>query len=104
MRVGAVSMGYGPLFSGCPDGARHTSPGQRPGIKNLGHFGVLKERCRRVDLPTGIGAMRRSFRTRPVPDAYSQGFTLGWYALPRWGKGGTRGSIDRVPLGSRGGT
>ena len=73
--------------SGCGfEGARHTSPGQGPGIKNLGHFGVLKERCRRVNLPIGLGAMRRSFRTHPVPDAYSQGFTLGWYALPRWGK------------------
>jgi hypothetical protein len=91
MRVGEVSRGHGPLFSGCPNGARHTSPGQRPGIKNLGHFGVLKECCTRVDLPTGIGAMRRSFRTHPVPDAYSQGFTLGWYALPRWGKGDVPG-------------
>jgi hypothetical protein len=69
----------------------YTSPGQGPGIKNLGHFGVLKERCRRVDLPIGLGAMRRSFRTHPIPDAYPQGFTLGWYALPRWGKGASEG-------------
>ena len=31
--------------------------------------------------------MRRSFRTHPIPDTYSQGFTLGWYALPRLGGG-----------------
>ena len=32
-------------------------------------------------------AMRRSFRTRPILNAESQGFTLGWYAVPRWGTG-----------------
>ena len=31
--------------------------------------------------------MRRSFRTRPILNAESQGFTLGWYAVPRWGTG-----------------
>ena len=31
--------------------------------------------------------MRRSFRTRPILNAESQGFTLGWYAAPRWGTG-----------------
>ena len=30
-------------------------------------------------------AMLRSFRTRPILNAESQGFTLGWYAVPRWG-------------------
>jgi hypothetical protein len=30
--------------------------------------------------------MRRSFRTRVCFSGYSQGCTLGWYAMPRWGK------------------
>ena len=29
--------------------------------------------------------MRRSFRTRDCFTGYSQGYTLGWYAMPRWG-------------------
>ena len=30
-------------------------------------------------------AMRRSFRTHRLGVYYTQGFTLGWYAVPRWG-------------------
>ena len=37
--------------------------------------------------PAGRRAMRRSFRTRPILNAESQGFTLGWYAVPRRGTG-----------------
>jgi hypothetical protein len=29
--------------------------------------------------------MRRSFRTHRLGVYYTQGFTLGWYAVPRWG-------------------
>ena len=36
-------------------------------------------------------AMRRSFRTRPILNAESQGFTLGWYAVPRWSTRMSRG-------------
>ena len=36
-----------------------------------------------LPMPTG---MRRSFRTHSHAPCESQGFTLGWYALPRWGK------------------
>ncbi len=36
-------------------------------------------------------AMLRSFRTRPILNAESQGFTLGWYAVPRRGTGMSSG-------------
>jgi hypothetical protein len=29
--------------------------------------------------------MRRSFRTHRLGVYYTQGFSLGWYAVPRWG-------------------
>ncbi len=41
--------------------------------------------------------MRRSFRTRPILNAESQGFTLGWYAVPRWGTGMKTGAQEVVP-------
>ena len=41
-------------------------------------------------------AMRRSFRTRPILNAESQGFTLGWYAAPRWGTGMNPGAQEVV--------
>ena len=41
-------------------------------------------------------AMRRSFRTRPILCAESQGFTLGWYAVPRWGTGMNPGAQEVV--------
>ena len=35
-------------------------------------------------------AMRRSFRTHRLGVSRTQGFTLGWYAVPRWGTPETR--------------
>ena len=45
--------------------------------------------------------MRRSFRTRPILNAESQGFTLGWYAVPRWGTGMNPGAQEVVPCVQR---
>jgi hypothetical protein len=45
--------------------------------------------------------MRRPFRTRPILNAESQSFTLGWYAVPRWGTGIYPGAQEVVPCVQR---
>ena len=74
----------------CPNGATHTSPGQRPGNRIPENRCVLKEHRigRAVVEVRDPEAMRRSFRTR----GYFSGWvprvcTLGWYAMPIQGIG-----------------
>ena len=40
-------------------------------------------------------AMRRSFRTHQFGVSRTQGFTLGWYAVPRWGTPNTHSTTPR---------
>ena len=47
-------------------------------------------------------AIRRSFRTHRFRVYYTQGFTLGWYAVPRWGTPNTRPTPLRGKLGGSG--
>ena len=44
----------------------------------------------------GVGVtMRRSFRTHRFRMCRPQGFTLGWYAMPRWGTSNTHSTTPR---------
>ena len=42
--------------------------------------------------------MRRSFRTHRFGVSHTQGFTLGWYAVPRWGTPEIRLTTLRGPI------
>ena len=69
-------------------GAHRAVPKNRPGgrIPDGLHRHLPEAQIR---IPPGhhrSTPMRRSFRTHELHPARTQGFTLGWYALPRWGR------------------
>ena len=96
-RVAGVGV-RGPLTNPCPNGAAHTSPGQRPGNQTT-HISAFQRNAadgrithpRRNPRPNDAALLQSaSIPTICVPHAYPpsnpQGCTLGWYALTLWVK------------------
>ena len=105
MRVGEVSRGHGPLFSECPERGTAYQPRATPWDQKPRTFwrseGTLQTRGS-TDRPRRYAAF---LQNAPDSGCLSPGFHPGLVCIAPLGQGGcTRGSIDRVPLGSRGGT
>ena len=70
----------------CPNGARHTSPGCNPGKRGSQSLAF----CRNAaypGMPRPCGRYAAFLQNAPILWGHTQGYTLGWYALPRWGRG-----------------
>jgi hypothetical protein len=128
--MGCRGLGGRPSTHSCPNGAAHTSPGQRPGNQarhrpnpQTGASPSTKpvrlhppNRC--VSVPTirvpdayppsvsrihthrpCPGCMPTVHVTNAYPPSHPQGCTLGWYALPLWGK--WNAAERQLPTGRR---